>query len=796
MEGTYWIRLTVIVGMLLATLWVLLPTYLRGDIQAELDATSASVDTPSSESHDFEVVFDATGDADASSRALRSRLDRAGVPVERVVAKDGAVTVFMKLGAHREDVERLAVQAGVVSLHGRSALGEVVAGAPAPPELSSELAGDLGAVGQLDLAANLVRAVETRVVGGALDVTVTTFAPDLSVTLSGDLPEDTPVALLAIDGLGQGAVVRTTDGYAYRTIVDDTSDDVMNLLLSGPLGGDLAVRTKAPEIDVAPAEAPADDKVVASKIPAWLQGMLPDTAINLGLDLQGGIDLTIEVELEAAVHSQVRRDLTFLEEQAAIEGFPMETDGERGRPVMKLRSERSFADLKAFLEEKTFDYYYLESVNDSDGSEWHVWTIKEARKKEVGDSAVEQVLETLRKRVDVTGVKEPSIVKMGGGRINVQLPGYTNTKAATDAIGTQAVLEFYLVDQTADEAVFDRLLAEAEETLPEGQYNDDDLLNEWLWDSERMSEEQVILWEYGPDAEGTLNERNTWYVLKNKVLLTGSDVNDAGVSWDQTQQPYVALEFKPKGSQIFCQVTTENVGKPFAIVLDGQVRSAPNIRERICGGRASIEMGQSADATNDANTLAVVLRTGSLNAPVIIGNVTSVGPSLGADAIRAGMTGMGIGGFIILLFMGTWYKASGMIANVALVFNVMLVFALLAGFGATLTLPGFAGIALTVGMAVDANIIIYERIREELKLGVKARKAVETGYEKGVVAVVDANVTTAIAGVVLYSYGTGPIKGFAVTLLIGIFTTLVTALFVTRTFMELSTRSSTARLSI
>ena len=312
-----------------------------------------------------------------------------------------------------------------------------------------------------------------------------------------------------------------------------------------------------------------------------------------------------------------------------------------------------------------------------------------------------------------------------------------------------------------------------------------------------MDDDQIILWEYEPAAEeGQLEKRSTWYVLKNKIILTGADVNDAGVSWDQTQQPYVALEFKPTGAQTFCQVTTDNVGKPFAIVLDGQVRSAPNIRERICGGRASIEMGSSADAVNDANTLAVVLRTGSLNAPVVFGNITAVGPSLGADAIRAGMIGMGIGGFIILAFMGTWYRASGMIASVALILNVTLVFALLAGFGATLTLPGFAGIALTVGMAVDANIIIYERIREELRLGVKARKAVETGYEKGVVAVVDANITTAIAGVVLYSYGTGPIKGFAVTLLIGIFTTLVTALFVTKTFMELSTRRSTARLSI
>jgi preprotein translocase subunit SecD len=198
----------------------------------------------------------------------------------------------------------------------------------------------------------------------------------------------------------------------------------------------------------------------------------------------------------------------------------------------------------------------------------------------------------------------------------------------------------------------------------------------------------------------------------------------------------------------------------------------------------------------EAQTLALVLRTGSLDAPVVIAQVRSVGPSLGADSIRKGRTATIFGLGVVLVFMVGWYRTAGVMADIALTVNLLLVLALLALFGATLTLPGIAGIALTIGMAVDANIIIYERIREELKLGALPRKAVDTGFEKAMVAVLDANITTGIAGIVLFSYGTGPIKGFAVTLLIGIITTLVTALFVTRTLMGLLTRSSTARLKI
>ena len=279
-------------------------------------------------------------------------------------------------------------------------------------------------------------------------------------------------------------------------------------------------------------------------------------------------------------------------------------------------------------------------------------------------------------------------------------------------------------------------------------------------------------------------------------MLTGNDVNNARVGWDQNNQPYVSMEFKPRGSQTFCEVTTANVQKQFAIILDDTIRSIPQIREPICGGAASIEMGASVNPLKEAQTLALVLRTVALGAPVVLAQVRQVGASLGQESIQKGSIATVVGGIIVLLFMIGWYRSAGMIANIALIVNVLLVLSCLALFGATLTLPGIAGIALTIGMAVDANIIIYERIREELRLGVHPRKAVDVGFDKAVVAVLDANITTAIAGVVLFSYGTGPIKGFAVTLLIGIVTTLVTALFVTRTLLELITRSSAARLRI
>ena len=452
------------------------------------------------------------------------------------------------------------------------------------------------------------------------------------------------------------------------------------------------------------------------------------------------------------------------------------------------------------MTERMRSYRYQTNRTDDDGTKWHVWEMQEDAITLIGANSVEQAVEGLRNRVDATGVKEPAILRKGQD-INVQLPGIDNLQQAISVIGTTAVLEFYLVDEDADEDALQRALLAAENEMDPALFVDDEALNNWLQDNDRITQDQRILWEYtDPPAEAENQDklRTIPYILKDQVILTGDDINDASVQWNQMGDSYVALEFKPAGGRKFAQITGDNVGKRFAIVLDRQARSAPVIREKIGGGRASIEMGAGDpyQIQQDATILSLVLRTGALPAPVSIGEVRQVGAQLGADSIAAGVRATMVGGLLVVFFMFLYYRALGVVANIALGLNVACIMALLASMGATLTLPGIAGIALTVGMAVDANIIIFERIREELRLGKTARSAVDSGFDNALSAVVDANITTAIAGVVLYSYGTGPIKGFAVTLLVGIGTTLFTAVFVSRTLMDLIVRRSTTQLSM
>ena len=371
-------------------------------------------------------------------------------------------------------------------------------------------------------------------------------------------------------------------------------------------------------------------------------------------------------------------------------------------------------------------------------------------------------------------------------------------------LGTTALLEFFMVDEEFQPAALDSAIEAARTAMPEKDFLDDQALNYWLQDNQKIGPKNVVMWQYADEISqlggAGLDRGDRFaapYILHSEVMLTGDDVNDAQTSFDQRNQPVVSLEFKPQGSKIFARVTTEFVDKRFAIVLDKELQSAPVINEPITGGRAQISMGTGGfeQKQADAQKLSLVLRTGALPAPISVGEVRVVGASLGQDAITAGSEAVIIGGILVMLFMLFYYRKPGVVATVGLSLNVFFVLALLAMFDATLTLPGIAGIALTVGMAVDANIIIYERIREELELGRNPRKAVEAGYAHALSAVLDANITTGIAGVVLYSYGTGPIKGFAVTLLIGILTTLFTAIFVSRTLMDFLVRKSTARLA-
>ncbi len=567
------------------------------------------------------------------------------------------------------------------------------------------------------------------------------------------------------------------------------------VLLPSFLGESAADRISAQVDSVDGAELEEGDDT----LPSWL----PDTRINLGLDLQGGIDLTLSVDVDEAVRSAVGRDVQTVEDLLQRnEIVAKDVRRARGEPSLEiaLANEATLADLKNTMTERMRSYRYQTNRTDDDGTKWHVWEMQEDAITLIGANSVEQAVEGLRNRVDATGVKEPAILRKGQD-INVQLPGIDNLQQAISVIGTTAVLEFYLVDEDADEDALQRALLAAENEMDPALFVDDEALNNWLQDNDRITQDQRILWEYtDPPAEAENQDklRTIPYILKDQVILTGDDINDASVQWNQMGDSYVALEFKPAGGRKFAQITGDNVGKRFAIVLDRQARSAPVIREKIGGGRASIEMGAGDpyQIQQDATILSLVLRTGALPAPVSIGEVRQVGAQLGADSIAAGVRATMVGGLLVVFFMFLYYRALGVVANIALGLNVACIMALLASMGATLTLPGIAGIALTVGMAVDANIIIFERIREELRLGKTARSAVDSGFDNALSAVVDANITTAIAGVVLYSYGTGPIKGFAVTLLVGIGTTLFTAVFVSRTLMDLIVRRSTTQLSM
>lgn len=553
----------------------------------------------------------------------------------------------------------------------------------------------------------------------------------------------------------------------------------------------------------AAAQAAVDEQagaeVADAEVTGW-RALLPDTTLVLGLDLQGGLDLTLDVGVEEAILSSVSRDVQSVYAVAETEGISLESVRRvRGEPRLEieLTSDDSLDDLQQMMATKfrtskgfpTYEY----TLSDGDNG-LHVFELTDDQAEEIKHQSMEQALETLRKRVNETGVKEPSIVRKGDRRINIQLPGVSDLDTAFEAIGTSAVLEFFMVDEDFDQAALEKAVLAAEQNMPEEDYLDDDLLNEWLVETGRIGRNNRVLWEYAATPEGG-EVRSIPYALIDKIELTGDDVNDAQTGWDQFNRPVVLLQFKPAGGQRFGDLTGDNVGKRFAIVLDRHVESAPNINERIGGGRAQISMGAADNAQNEARLLAMVLRTGALPAPVTPGDVRLVGPQLGQDSIDAGRNATLIGGILVIFAMAFYYRKIGLVANVALSLNVLFVMAMLAAFGATLTLPGIAGIVLTVGMAVDANIIIYERIREELAVGKNARSAVDAGYQHALSAVLDANITTGIAGIVLYSYGTGPIKGFAVTLLIGIVTTLFTAIFVSRTFMDFVVRKSSARLA-
>jgi len=491
---------------------------------------------------------------------------------------------------------------------------------------------------------------------------------------------------------------------------------------------------------------------VVGQMPGLLGRILPQDKIHLGLDLQGGMHLVLEVEAQKAVESYMER----------IKG-DLKDDLKRKRiyaPIIE-RIKGDQLSLEILGEKEKFDefiedqYPVLIEISAEDRGKYHnvILGIEEKQADYLKRYAVDQALETIRNRVDQFGVAEPDISPQGSDRILIQLPGIKDPQRALRLIGRTALLEFKLVD-------------------------DEHSLQEAL--KGRVPEGDIILYQRIEEPE-TGRVRKVPFLLKEKTLMTGEVLKDARVQFGDLNEPYVTLELDSRGAKMFDRITAQNVGKKLAIILDNNVYSAPVIQERISGGSARITGIFSLDEARD---LVIVLRAGALPAPVKTLENRSVGPSLGKDLIDKGVKSIIIGGILVVLFMATYYKISGAIADLALILNLIFIMGALAGLRATLTLPGIAGIILTIGMAVDANVLIFERIREELRLGKTPRASIDGGYSKALLTIMDANVTTLIAAVVLFQFGTGPVKGFAVTLSIGIIASLFTALVVSRAIFE------------
>lgn len=370
------------------------------------------------------------------------------------------------------------------------------------------------------------------------------------------------------------------------------------------------------------------------------------------------------------------------------------------------------------------------------------------------EKAVISTLEVLRARLDALGLTQPLIQRQGKTHIVIQLPGEQNPQRAIRVIKQVARLEFKLVDDSRDP-------------------------NEYI--DKEPPPGYELLWVYVKNKETGKYEKKNPLLVKKIPEVSGEDIKDAYVGYDELGKPEVRIRFTSKGALKFARTTRLNVKKRLAIVLDNKIISAPIIEEPIPGGNAVIRGDFSVEEAKD---LAIVLRAGALPAPVKVIENRTVGPSLGKDSIEQGLRAIAIGFVAVVLLMLIRYRFAGLIANLALLFNLLIIMAAMAGFGATLTLPGIAGLVLTVGMSVDANVIIFERIREELKEGKSLYTGIEAGYDRAYQTIVDANITTLITALALYLFGTGPVKGFAVTLSIGIVSSMFTAIFVTRTIFD------------
>lgn len=515
--------------------------------------------------------------------------------------------------------------------------------------------------------------------------------------------------------------------------------------------------------------------------------------VNLGLDLQGGLYLVLGVEFNKVFKDVIERQVSSLETSLRDKGFsPKNVKIVReglpaDDPHAVVEFDASKQDAVADLIKK--DYWTLRLVDLKPGR-LELGLSREYR-GEVRERTLNQSIEVIRNRIDEFGVTEPAITTQGTDRVVVELPGVKEVERAKDLIGRTAKLEFKIV---ADKLMNPGQVAAMVDEIEKKNnltYREGDKFSDYVRKVNELAKGKVpegteIAFERSR-IPGQADLQRIPYLLFSRAEVTGDDLQDASVAINpENRAPYVSFHLNPRGAQLFDKLTGEHIRERLAIVLDNIVHSAPVIQSRISGGSGQITLGAGGgdDIMREARDLSIVLRAGALPAQLDLLEQRVVGPSLGQDSIRKGAFASLIGSILVFVFVIFYYRASGVIAAITLLLNVLFVLAILVGLEATLTLPGIAGIALTVGIAVDSNVVIYERIREELRAGKSPHAAVNAGFQKAFRTILDANVTNAAAAIVLLVYGTGPIKGFAVTMLIGIVTTLFTAVFVCKLIFD------------
>ncbi len=564
---------------------------------------------------------------------------------------------------------------------------------------------------------------------------------------------------------------------------------------------------------------------------AWLRSLFP--GINLGLDLQGGLRLIYEVGVDAAIED--KRDHTAdaivseLAEKGKIKNVKIKSAKDNN-----YQFDLIFPDVAVMhsdqAQEVLKNYRRTVIQTSEDGAVAHM-EIKESIVKETEEMSINQAVETIGIRIDKLGLSNTTVVpRIANKDIIVQIPGVDEKQISRikRIIAQTARLELKIVDDPGSRNFFTKgVVADKLKSLSDqnnttialrrepgtGHYfleaknklhgkNGLQILQDFLEDIEFPENREISFQkEQGRDDAGNPTADITWrtFYTRKTAGITGEYIDQAAVQFEQQGKPYVSLTFNQEGAGIFADLTEKNVQKRMAIILDGKVQSAPVIQEKIGGGTARITLGRADAIDNlmsEAKDLVLVLNAGALPAPIRPVTETTIGPQLGDDAIAMGKLAFMVSIILVLVFMLIYYKGGGVAADLALVCNGLFIAAILSGASATLTLPGIAGIILTVGMAVDANVIIYERIREELRGGKTPRSAVDAGYQRAFWTIFDAQITTFIAGVVMLQYGTGAIKGFAVTLLIGIITSMFSAIFISRLVFDFMTRKRTDHLSI